>query len=168
MAIFVVTDGRQTKLIALPLAPARGVITTVQPKSTLWYRVHAKLQMCVNTIIHMQKLASKNRDLINEVEMLQDLVKKLRHDAQTAQQQQVDNLSPQELAMQEGMDNPLQPFDPYISLNTLLDIQPQLDHSPLTSADEVVGGREQELVEQECTLPSSLRSIDSVSTNIVD
>ena len=116
----------------------------------------------------MQKLASKNRDLMNEVEMLQDLVKKLRHDAQTAQQQQVDNLRPQELAMQEGMDDPFQPFDPYISLNTLLDIQPQSDHSPLTSADEVAGGREQEVAEPECTPPSSQRSIDNVSTSIVD
>ena len=101
---------------------------------------------------------------MNEVEMLQDLVKKLRHDTQTAQQQQVDNLSPQELAMQEGADEPFQSFDPYISLNTLLEVQPQHHSSPIS----VVGGREQEQAEPECTPPSSLTSVDNVSTNIVD
>ena len=101
---------------------------------------------------------------MNEVEMLQDLVKKLRYEAQTAHPQQPENLSPQELAMQEGMDDPFQPFDPYISLSTILDVQPGHNQSPPISTDKEVGRREQELVEPECIPPSSLRSTDNVST----
>lgn len=99
---------------------------------------------------------------MSEVEMLKDLVKKLRHDVQAAHQQQPENLSPQELALKEGMEDPLQPFDPYISLTNLLDVQ---SLHPPTSADEAAGGREQELVEPECTSPSSLRPTDDVSAN---
>jgi hypothetical protein len=99
---------------------------------------------------------------MNEVEMLQDLVRKLRLDAQTAHQQQLEDLSPQQLAMQEGTDDPFQPFDPYISLGTILDVQPGQDDSPPFSADGAVGGRGQEKVEQECTPPSSLNNVSTV------
>lgn len=93
---------------------------------------------------------------MNEVEMLQDLVKKLRFDAQRAHEHQPEDLSPQELAMQEGMDDPFQPFDPYISLDTILEVQPGNDRSPPVRADGAVGGRDQEQAEPECILPSSL------------
>ena len=99
---------------------------------------------------------------MNEVEMLKDLVKKLRLDAQIPHQQQPEDLGPQELAMQEGMDDPFQPFDPYISLDTILDVQPGNDHSPPISADGAVGGRDQEQVEPECIPPSSLNNVSTV------